>query len=161
MNVKCRKCGLYNNSQQEAQCRRCGIPIEEVYSSNVTRIKLDNLEAPNESFSLFNSNGRVPRKTYWMFYICFVGINLLLAITAQAVSLPSSAVSILLVVIIFPSALIGLFIQIKRWHDRDKSGWWVLINFIPVIGPFWTFVECGLLKGTDGANRFGSDPLEI
>ena len=47
----------------------------------------------------------------------------------------------------------------KRWHDRDKSPWWMLIALVPVIGWIWQLVECGLLKGTDGENRFGPDPL--
>jgi len=51
-----------------------------------------------------------------------------------------------------------LAVFVKRWHDRDKSGWWVLINLIPLIGWIWTFIECGLMEGTIGANRFGPDP---
>lgn len=51
--------------------------------------------------------------------------------------------------------------QIKRWHDLDKSGWWVLINFIPIVGGLWCLVECGFLKGTVGPNRFGPDPLQV
>ena len=47
----------------------------------------------------------------------------------------------------------------KRWHDRDKSTWWMLIALVPVIGWIWQLVECGLLKGTDGENRFGPDPV--
>ena len=47
----------------------------------------------------------------------------------------------------------------KRWHDRDKSGWWTLIMFVPIIGSIWLIVELGFLRGTSGANRFGPDPL--
>lgn len=158
MNVKCRKCGLYNNSQQEAQCRRCGFPIEEVYSSSVTRMNLDNHDAPKEAFSFFNSKGRISRLTYWMFYLFLMGVYIILGVLMKLASLPESD-SGFIGILILPLAGIGILMQIKRWHDRDKSGWWVLINFIPVIGPFWTLIECGLLKGTDGANRFGSDPL--
>lgn len=52
-----------------------------------------------------------------------------------------------------------LAIAIKRWHDRDKSGWWVLIGLVPLIGPIWAIVETGFLPGTDGPNQFGADPL--
>lgn len=62
----------------------------------------------------------------------------------------------LLVIIICPVAII---VQVKRWHDRNKSAWWVLINLIPYIGFFWTFIECGFIKGTKGENRYGEDPL--
>jgi uncharacterized membrane protein YhaH (DUF805 family) len=47
----------------------------------------------------------------------------------------------------------------KRWHDRDKSGWWSLIILVPIIGGIWFLVECGILPGTPGANQYGPDPL--
>ena len=47
--------------------------------------------------------------------------------------------------------------SVKRWHDRDKSGWWTLINLIPVVGIIWVIVENGFLRGTVGPNRFGED----
>ncbi len=52
----------------------------------------------------------------------------------------------------------GLAGQVKRWHDRDKSGWWVLIVLVPLIGQIWALVVTGFLAGTPGPNRFGADP---
>jgi uncharacterized membrane protein YhaH (DUF805 family) len=60
-------------------------------------------------------------------------------------------------VLIWPA----LALQVKRWHDRDKSGWWVLIAFIPIIGAFWVLIECGFLDGTPGPNRFGPSPKGV
>lgn len=54
-----------------------------------------------------------------------------------------------------------LAVFVKRWHDRDKSGWWVLINLIPVIGWLWTLIECGFLDGTPGSNKYGPSPKGI
>jgi uncharacterized membrane protein YhaH (DUF805 family) len=48
---------------------------------------------------------------------------------------------------------------VKRYHDRNKSGWWILIVFVPVIGGLWYFIECGFLRGTPGPNTYGPDPL--
>ena len=45
---------------------------------------------------------------------------------------------------------------VKRWHDRNKSGWWVLITLIPIIGVFWALVEQGFLGGSHGENRYGT-----
>ena len=53
---------------------------------------------------------------------------------------------------------IKLAVLVKRWHDRDKSGWFVLVMFIPVIGWLWQLIECGFLDGTPGSNRFGPSP---
>jgi uncharacterized membrane protein YhaH (DUF805 family) len=54
-----------------------------------------------------------------------------------------------------------LAVLVKRWHDRGKSGWWVLISLIPIIGWIWQFVECGLLDGTHGSNTYGPSPKGI
>lgn len=53
----------------------------------------------------------------------------------------------------------GLSILVRRFHDRDKPGWWVLIGAVPVLGLVWLMVELGFLRGTAGPNRFGPDPL--
>lgn len=52
----------------------------------------------------------------------------------------------------------GLAVGVRRMHDIDKSGWWVLISLIPLVG--WIiFIVWACQKGTSGANRFGADPL--
>ncbi|MGZ3297789.1 MAG: DUF805 domain-containing protein [Asticcacaulis sp.] len=52
-------------------------------------------------------------------------------------------------------------VTVKRWHDRDKSGWMYLILLIPLIGWIWTLIECGFLDGTPGPNRYGPSPKGI
>ena len=53
----------------------------------------------------------------------------------------------------------ALAVYTKRWHDRGKSGWWTLILLVPFIGFIWFLVECGFLRGTEGPNQYGNDPL--
>ncbi len=48
-------------------------------------------------------------------------------------------------------------VQVRRFHDQDKSGWFVLLNLIPYIGVLVVLVFM-LLDGTAGDNRFGPDP---
>jgi uncharacterized membrane protein YhaH (DUF805 family) len=55
----------------------------------------------------------------------------------------------------------GHAILVKRLHDRDKSGWWTLMAFVPGIGALWLAIECGFLKGTNGLNRYGEDPTVL
>ena len=59
-------------------------------------------------------------------------------------------------------ALLALYpsiaVSVKRCHDRDRSGWFLLIGLIPLVN-LWVLVELGFLRGTTGENRFGSDPL--
>jgi uncharacterized membrane protein YhaH (DUF805 family) len=61
--------------------------------------------------------------------------------------------------VVLPSLWIGLVVTVRRLHDRNKSGRWVLVNLVPVVGWLWTLIECGILRGTTGPNRFGQDPL--
>jgi uncharacterized membrane protein YhaH (DUF805 family) len=49
----------------------------------------------------------------------------------------------------------ALAIQAKRWHDVDKSAWWILINLVPAVGGLVALVFNGFIAGTPGANRFG------
>jgi len=102
----------------------------------------------------FSFNGRISRKTWWIFYFLIpIGINFLISGTDDEDIGPFSIIAGL------GGLWIGLAGQAKRWHDRDKSGWWVLVNFIPLIGWLWAFIVAGFLRGTSGYNRFGPDPL--
>ena len=50
---------------------------------------------------------------------------------------------------------INVATTVKRYHDRNKSGFWFLIVFVPVIGGLWQLIECGFLSGTAGGNSYG------
>ncbi len=97
--------------------------------------------------------GRVGRQDYWMkLFVPILVVAIILGIVARG----NTAVSIVFnLLVLWPS----LAVSIKRWHDRDKTGWWVLINLIPIIGWIWALVENGFLKGTEGDNRFGPSPV--
>lgn len=51
----------------------------------------------------------------------------------------------------------NLAVTIRRLHDQDKSGWFYLLAFIPIVGPFILLIFM-LIEGTRGPNRFGPDP---
>ena len=106
---------------------------------------------------LFSFNGRINRAKYWLMVLILSVAQLIVLLLSATIG----EVGIVLYVLYFFIAIWpGLAISAKRWHDRDKSAWWILIGFIPIIGAIWTLVELGFLKGTDGANRYGADPLE-
>jgi uncharacterized membrane protein YhaH (DUF805 family) len=52
----------------------------------------------------------------------------------------------------------GLAVAVRRLHDTDRSGWWLLIVLIPVIG-LLALLYFFITKGTTGPNRFGEDPV--
>jgi uncharacterized membrane protein YhaH (DUF805 family) len=103
-------------------------------------------------------HGRVSRREFWLWGVLALlglalGLNALLGIVGVEPGLAEGLVNLLLV---WPAVAVS----VKRWHDRDKSGWWVLINLVPVIGWIWALVDNGFLRGTPGPNRFGDDPLD-
>jgi uncharacterized membrane protein YhaH (DUF805 family) len=55
----------------------------------------------------------------------------------------------------------GLALGVKRCHDRDKTGWFLLIGLIPIIGAIWLLVELGFLDGTQGPNKYGPSPKGV
>ena len=107
---------------------------------------------------LFTSTGRISRSTFWNYYATAFGIFVFLGLILDLAKPPEWAKNII-VLPVFPILCVGILTQIKRWHDLDKSGWWILINLIPFFGGLWTFIECGCVAGTKGSNRFGADPL--
>ena len=103
---------------------------------------------------LFGFRGRLDRMPWW---IATILANLGLGIVfAMIFGIPRPSVLFLLL-LAPPLVWISIAVQIKRWHDRDKSGWWFLMNAVPIIGWLWVLIECGFLKGTTGPNRFGDD----
>ena len=53
-----------------------------------------------------------------------------------------------------------LAVTVRRLHDINKSGWFCLLFFVPCVGPIILLIMM-ILKGTDGANAFGEDPLAV
>ena len=66
---------------------------------------------------------------------------------------PGIALAIYSLLLFIPN----LAVSVRRLHDQDKSGWWILIGFVPLIGAIWLFVLY-VLESTRGPNRFGPDP---
>lgn len=129
------------------------------------------LPKPSVKDILFSFSGRIPRRTYWLWSIASTAIVLVVilaisAMTGTAVdpATPdappevSPVAGIVMLILYIPLVWIGLALGVKRWHDRAKSGWWILIGMIPLVGAIWTFVECGCLRGTVGPNQYGEDP---
>ena len=136
----------------------------------------------------FNFSGRINRAKYWIAILVYCAIYIVLAIVGYVTD--NSAIyqainGMLNIVILISSLAVG----VKRLHDRNKSGWYLVLFYIVpgilvtagiVVGTFmddslllasvlglaafaigvWAFVELGCLRGTIGPNRYGPDPLE-
>jgi uncharacterized membrane protein YhaH (DUF805 family) len=113
--------------------------------------------APSLMTMLFSANGRIRRRDYWTFNIA-ASLCAVLAIVSAFLLLPPMQALLAAVPISLVSLRIRSCLRIKRWHDRDKSSAWVLVGLIPFVGWLWSFVECGVLDGTPGPNRYGLSP---
>ncbi|MDF3061843.1 MAG: hypothetical protein K0S06_1952 [Microvirga sp.] len=107
-----------------------------------------------------NFDGRISRQPFWIGTLVLWAASIALSILAGIIVGSASTAMMLIQLVIGLAFLVpSLAVAVKRFHDRDKSGWWVLIIFIPLIGFIWYLVELGFLPGTPGPNRFGPDPL--
>ena len=108
----------------------------------------------------FNFRDRASRSEYWYFQLIFAIISIPLFIyedSSNDAHLIYSGVSGILVLILFIPAL---SVSVRRLHDINKSGWFVLISAIPFIG--WIILAVMLIdKGTLGKNKFGKYPLKL
>lgn len=118
------------------------------------------------TYLLFKFDGRINRGKFWAGFAVSWGLGLVFVLLfGGAVAAGSSAltaiVGLLGIVIYVALIWMGLAISIKRWHDRGKSGWWIFIGAIPLIGPIWAIVETGFLEGDPGDNEYGPNPLLV
>ena len=103
---------------------------------------------------LFSFKGRIPRSTYWLRYqLPYVGIYILVIIVDAAIGIGILSV-IFSLLALYPS----IAVEVKRCHDRNRSGWFLLVAFIPLVN-LWLLIKLAFLRGTVGANQYGPDPL--
>jgi uncharacterized membrane protein YhaH (DUF805 family) len=112
---------------------------------------------------LFSFQGRISRKQFWlgtlfMIVQSLVLFGLLLMTFDVETNAPSAAGLIVILIAFVLNTWESCALYIKRFHDRNKSGWWMLIGLVPFIGGLWLLVECGFLSGNDGDNNFGKSP---
>lgn len=105
---------------------------------------------------LLDPGGRVDRRTWWLWGVAMpLGLALYFTVILRVFGLSARATDIAVnLLLVWPAVVIS----IKRWHDRGKSGWWVLVTLLPFIGWLWALIENGLLRGDPGRNRFGDAP---
>src|SRR4051812_20772430 len=84
---------------------------------------------------LFGFQGRIPRRIFWAITLgTQILFYLLLFIVGTIFEQGSIIGGVMILATYIPMFWICLAAQIKRWHDRDKPGWWVLISLVPLIG---------------------------
>jgi uncharacterized membrane protein YhaH (DUF805 family) len=149
---------------------------------------------------LFTADGRIRRRDWWLYStlvvvlsgVLFFVLFFVMAVLGRAK--PNDPMAPILGNLYFPLfCWMMVCLASKRWHDRNKSGWfagigvalnvfyWVWINLVgqllrtgagrtitlflsfiiavaTIVYGLWVFIECGVLDGTHGANRYGPSP---
>ena len=105
-------------------------------------------------------SGRSRRKEYWMFFLFVVAVYVAIAIVGSVLSGGAEGLGTIggILLTIFALAIIvpSIAVQVRRFHDQDKSGWFCLLGFIPIVGGFIVLYFM-IMEGTRGPNQYGPD----
>ena len=104
-------------------------------------------------------SGRARRKEYWYFSLFNLLITIVLAVIDGMTGTLIAEANIGLLGGIYALAILIPFlaVSVRRLHDTDRSGWWLLINLIPLIGVI-VFTVFTLQDSKPGENQYGSNP---
>ncbi|WHO76167.1 DUF805 domain-containing protein [Rhizobium sp. BT03] len=120
-------------------------------------------------------SGRASRAEYWWYVLFYVLVLLAIGILCNVVASfsdfrdgvppPLALLFFLCGLVLLAMFLPAIAVQVRRFHDRNISGWWYLAlligNFVPYIGliAVIAILVINVLPGTEGPNKFGPDPL--
>ncbi|MGB2833773.1 MAG: DUF805 domain-containing protein [Methylotenera sp.] len=103
-------------------------------------------------------SGRATRSEFWWFQLFYILVYIGLAIVGGVLSNATNSPSLMIVVLL---PILGLLLpmlaaNVRRLHDTDRSGWWLLISLVPLVG--LVLIYFLVIAGTPGDNRFGTPP---
>ena len=165
--MKCTGCGS-DNPENAQFCGGCGVSLS---ASTPTAVGIDAAELPMVDFGTavklgfqryVDFSGRSTRAEYWWWGLFTVVASFALFI-ADTLTGNSSTLSGLggLLDMLFTLATIipSLALGARRLHDINRTGWWLLLLFVPVIG--WiVLIVWAIERGDKGTNKYGPDPRQ-
>jgi uncharacterized membrane protein YhaH (DUF805 family) len=99
-------------------------------------------------------DGRASRPAYWWWFL----FAILVAICASIIDAAIGSFGVISGIAGLALLLPGLSVAIRRLHDTDRTGWWILIGLIPLVG-FIVLLVFYLREGDAGENRYGPPPV--
>jgi len=97
--------------------------------------------------------GRARRKEYWMFIL----FNIIFAFLVSIINIQLRGFYIIFGIYILAMIIPTISVIVRRLHDIGKSGFWIFIRLIPIIGGIWMLILL-CTEGQTGANQYGEDP---
>ena len=109
-----------------------------------------------------NFNGRARRSEYWYYtlmnIIIMIGLQVFIAVSASSnLSSVSMVLGGLYLIYALGTFIPSIAVAVRRLHDVGKSGWFMFIALIPLIGSIWLLVLF-CTEGNRGENIYGADP---
>jgi uncharacterized membrane protein YhaH (DUF805 family) len=97
--------------------------------------------------------GRAQRQEYWMFILINILVVIALGIIEGLIGLSGVVTTLYSLAVFIPS----LAVSVRRLHDTERTGWWLLIGILPLLGPLVLLIfYC--IDGDYGDNDYGPDP---
>ncbi len=107
-------------------------------------------------------NGRARRKEYWFFilflWLIQLGLIILGGVLGAVAEIAGTVFAGLAVLVTLGAIIPAIAVAVRRLHDTGKSGGWIFINLVPLVGGF-IFLFFMVSQGTSGSNDYGDDPL--
>lgn len=105
--------------------------------------------------------GRAQRAEYWYFVLFYIIVYTVLGFLDGSLTRAGDEPQwgLLTGVFALGTLLPSLAVSVRRLHDTNRSGWWLLLMFVPLVGQLVVLVFM-ILDGTHGDNRFGPDPKQ-
>jgi uncharacterized membrane protein YhaH (DUF805 family) len=101
-------------------------------------------------------SGRATRSEYWYFFLFLVTVNIVASVLDSTIF---GAMPVLYLIATLALLVPSIAAGVRRLHDTDKAGWWLLVGLIPVIGTI-VLIVFFCQRGSVGTNQFGPDPLQ-
>jgi uncharacterized membrane protein YhaH (DUF805 family) len=117
-------------------------------------------EAVSSGFRNYvNFSGRAVRSEYWYWTLFVTIVAVVFGVIDQLLhpGAELGAFSIVNTIVSLALILPGIAVSVRRLHDIDRTGWWLLLSFT-IIGVF-VLIYWACQRGTSGPNRFGPDPM--
>ena len=153
----------YGQQSQQAYGQQQGYG-QPMYQQNLGPEKDMSFQEAVENFfrNYTNSNGRARRKEYWYPVLFIFLINLVInalggIFGAMDIDILVTMCNVLSGIFGIATLLPSIMVAIRRMHDIGKSGWWVLISFVPCVGMFIALYFC-CLDSQPGDNQYGPNP---
>ncbi len=107
-------------------------------------------------------NGRARRSEYWYFALFNLIISFVIGFTFGVIAgiLDMPALDNLTCLWSLAVFIPGLAVSVRRLHDIGRSGWWLLLSLIPLVGSIILIIWC-CFDSQPGANQYGSNPKEM